>query len=371
MKKRILVLGCTGSIGSQTLDIARNMRSEFEVCGVAAGTSAEKVSQLCAEFGCDGTVFERDGIDGIRKLIQNCGADIAVNGIAGAAGLEPSALVLENGTDLALANKETVVMAWPVIQKLAEKNGSRIIPVDSEHSALFSLLQKIGKEQASELILTASGGPFREFPDSRLETVTVQDALAHPTWSMGPKITVDSATLANKGLEVIEACRLFDVPAEKVKVVVHPQSLIHSLVRTADGMMYAQISCPDMRHPILSALTWPECRKSFLEPFDLASCGGMTFFPPRLGSFPLLKAAFSCAEKGGSYAVAFNAANEVAVHAFLKEQCRFTDIADIVLKTLEHGWSALPCTLEDVHEADEAARNEAQKHLPCRAGGRA
>lgn len=369
MKKNILVLGCTGSIGSQTLDIARNMSSDFAVCGVAAGKNAAAVSQLCAEFGCEGTVFERDGIDGIRRLIQNSGADIAVNGIAGAAGLEPSAIVLECGIDLALANKETVVMAWPVIQQLSKKNGARIVPVDSEHSALFSLLEKIGAEQARELILTASGGPFREFSDSQLAAVTVQDALKHPTWAMGPKITVDSATLANKGLEVIEACRLFSVPAERVNVVIHPQSLIHSLVRTADGMMYAQISRPDMRHPILNALTWPECRESFLEPFDLASCSGMTFFPPRFSSFPLLRSAFSCAEKDGSYPIAFNAANEIAVHAFLKEQCGFLDIADIVLQTLEHDWSDVPRTLAEVHEADLAARTEAEKLLH-RAGGR-
>lgn len=177
------------------------------------------------------------------------------------------------------------------------KNGARIIPVDSEHSAIFNLVQKIGSKNISEIIITASGGPFRNLSDEELKTVSIEDALKHPTWSMGPKITIDSASLANKGLEVIEACRLFDFPPEKVSVVVHPQSLIHSLVRTKDGMLYAQISNPDMRHPIFGALVWPELSENYLEKFDLASCKEMTFSAPRFDSFPLLKAAFSCAKK--------------------------------------------------------------------------
>lgn len=363
MKKRILVLGCTGSIGSQTLDICRNMSDKFKVCGISAGSSESKVKELCKEFNCPGTVFSKDGIEGIKKLIKSTDADIAVNGIAGAAGLEPSVLVLKNGIDLALANKETVVMAWPVVKEIAKKHNARILPVDSEHSAIFNLTQKIGIENISEIVITASGGPFRELSDEQLQNVTVEDALKHPTWNMGRKITIDSASLANKGLEVIEAVRLFDFPSEKVKVVVHPQSLIHSLVRTNDGVLYAQISDPDMRHPIYSALVWPEFSKTYLKPFDLAECGQMTFFPPRTESFPLLKLAYDCAEKGNAYTIAFNAANEIAAAAFLEKKCSFTQIAKIVKNTLKEDWSSKPDTLEKIYEADKKAREIALKEL--------
>lgn len=366
--KKVLVLGCTGSIGSQALDICRNMNDEFQVCGVAAGKNEDAVAALCREFNCPGTVFSRDGIDGIKQLVSSCGADIAVNGIAGAAGLEPSVIVLEQGIDLALANKETVVMAWHVVKDLAKKNNCHIIPVDSEHSAIFNLTQKIGTENISEIVITASGGPFRQLTDEELTTVTVEDALKHPTWNMGPKITIDSASLANKGLEVIEAVRLFDFSPDKVKVVVHPQSLIHSLVRTRDGVLYAQISNPDMRHPIYGALVWPDYKENYLEPFDLSTCGEMTFFPPRLKSFPLLSLAYECAKKSNSYTIAFNAANEVAVAAFLSKKCSFVQIGEIVSKTLNSDWSMMPDTLEKVYDADKKARFIAEKYLAEIAG---
>ncbi len=369
MKKKVLVLGCTGSIGKQTIDIARNMSDRFEICGVAAGKNENEVSKLCNEFNCKGTTFSREGIEGIEKLIKNSNADIVVNGIAGAAGLKPSELVLQNGIDLALANKETVVMAWHLIKKLAIKNNSAIIPVDSEHSAVFNLVEKIGSKNISEIVITASGGPFKNLPDDKLKDVTLEDALKHPTWSMGPKITIDSATLANKGLEVIEACRLFDCPTEKIKVVVHPQSLIHSLVRTNDGMLYAQISNPDMRHPIFGALVWPENEENYLEKFDLTTCKEMTFSAPRFDSFPLLKAAFECAKKNASYTIAFNAANEIAVHAFLEMKCNFIDISKIVLNTLQRDWSAIPTSLDDVYKIDEQVRQEAKRQLEIVKGG--
>lgn len=366
--KKLFVLGCTGSIGSQTLDIARNMRDDFTVVGITAGHRRDELEKLCAEFGCPGSLYEDEGIEGIRKLAESCGADIAVNGIAGAAGLEPSAIALEAGMDLALANKETVVMAWPLIQALAKKTGRSIIPVDSEHSAVFNLIQQSGKNNVAEIIITASGGPFREYTDEQLKSVTVEQALHHPTWNMGPKITIDSATLANKGLEVIEACRLFDMPTERVKVVVHPQSLIHSLVRTRDGMLYAQISNPDMRHPILGALTWPENRENYLEKFDLAG-HTMTFFPPRLDSFPMLRLAYFCAKAGKSYTIAFNAANEVAVAAFIAKKCAFMDIPRIVAGCLEADWSAEPESLAEVFETDQKARNKADELFVKISGG--
>ena len=362
MKKRILVLGCTGSIGSQALDIVSHMSDRFTVCGLAAGSSKEKLDSLCKQFNCKGTLFSEDGIDGIKNLVATCGADIVVNGIAGSAGLEPSIIVLQNGIDLALANKETVVMAWPLVNKLAQEKNAHIIPVDSEHSAIFNLVQKMGTDNISELVITASGGPFRNYTKEQLEAVTVEQALVHPTWNMGQKITVDSATLANKGLEVIEACRLFNFTPDKVKVVVHPQSLIHSLVRTKDGMLYAQISNPDMRHPIFGALVWPEYVSNYLEPFDLAG-HEMTFFPPRMDDFPLLSYAFMCAEKGNSYTIAFNAANEVAVHAFLERKCSFMRIAACVKTVLQSDWSKVPDTLDAVLEADKKARDLAQAYL--------
>ena len=354
MKKRVLVLGCTGSIGKQTLDICRNMKDSFEVCGLSCGSKKEELLKLCSEFGCKGSLFAEEGTEGLKKLIETSNADIAVNGIAGSAGLEPSVLVLENGIDLALANKETVVMAWPLIKEIALKSKARIIPVDSEHSAIFNLTQKIGTENISQLVITASGGPFKNYSSEELKNVTVEQALNHPTWSMGPKITVDSASLANKGLEVIEAVRLFNFEPSKVKVVVHPQSLVHSLVRTKDGVLYAQISNPDMRHPIYGALVWPEYRESYLEEFDL--CGSeMTFFPPRFDDFPMLKLAYECAEKGNSYTIAFNASNEIAVSRFLKHECTFPQISECTLKVMQKDWSMIPDSLEKVYEADKKA----------------
>ncbi len=366
--KKILVLGCTGSIGSQTLDIIRHQKEDFCVAGLSAGHNEAGLAVLCAEFHCNGTLFARDGIAGIKALIESCGADMAVNGIAGAAGLEPSVLVLQQGMDLALANKETVVMAWPVVKAIAEKHHAHIIPVDSEHSAIFSLIQQCGAANIQELVITASGGPFRTYSDEQLRQVTVAQALQHPTWNMGKKITIDSASLANKGLEVIEATRLFDMPPERVKVVVHPQSLIHSLVRTNDGMLYAQISNPDMRHPIISALSWPKNEQNYLEPFELAG-HEMSFYPPRLSSFPLLQYAYDCAAKGACYTIAFNAANEVAVQAFLEKRCSFPSLATIVHETLQGDWSTPADSLEKIWDADAKARNKAASLLVFSSGG--
>ena len=366
--KKMLVLGCTGSIGSQSLDIARHMRDDFKVVGLTAGHDRQALSRLCAEFGCRGSLFADEGTEGLRRLVGSCGADIAVNGIAGAAGLRPSAIVLEAGMDLALANKETVVMAWPLVEALAGRHGGAIIPVDSEHSAVFNLLRQAGKENVAQIVITASGGPFREYSDEQLKAVTVEQALRHPTWSMGRKITIDSATLANKGLEVIEACRLFRMPADRVKVVVHPQSLVHSLVRTRDGMLYAQVSNPDMRRPILGALTWPENRENYLDEFDLSG-QEMSFYPPRPESFPMLPLAYRCAEAGNSYPIAFNAANEVAVAAFLDGRCAFTDIPRIVGGCLEADWSAAPDSLGAVLEMDALARNKAEEEFVKLLGG--
>ncbi|MGI5172007.1 1-deoxy-D-xylulose-5-phosphate reductoisomerase [Treponema sp. OMZ 840] len=384
MKKKVLVLGCTGSIGTSTLDIIRSFPDRFEVCGLSAHRNEKKLKEAAAEFGCkntaltgteaeaDNTAVHRDlsaaaaSNEKIAKLIEKSGADIAVNGIAGAAGLMPSVLCLKNGIDLALANKETIVMAGHLIEDFAKKNGRRLIPVDSEHSALFALIERFGKKHIDSLILTASGGPFRTWTRDKIEKAQPEDALKHPTWNMGQKISIDSASLANKGLEVIEACRLFDMEPEKVKVTVHPQSLVHSLIETVDGDLYAQISEPDMKRPIISALTYPEMIENNLKKLDLFSALGnpdgnaegvtMSFFPARFDDFPLLGAAYKAQKRGASYTIAYNAANEVAVSLFLEKKLSFTGIAETVLDVLSKDWSGETQTFEDVFETDKKVR---------------
>ncbi len=365
MKKKILVLGCTGSIGSSTLDIVRRFPDLFSVCGLTAHTHKTELEKLCKEFSCTNAAVAGNSSDEIRCVIEKSNADIAVNGIAGSAGLMPSVWCLQNNINLALANKETVVMAGPLIKELASAKGRSVIPVDSEHSALFFLIERFGKERVSSLILTASGGPFRTLSADKLASVTLEDALKHPTWNMGKKISIDSATLANKGLEVIEACRLFDMPPEKVKVAVHPQSLVHSLIQTVDGDLYAQISEPDMRRPILSALTWPEAIENDLKKLDLTSAIGgddgicMSFFPPRFKDFPLLGCAYEAQKAGGAYTIAYNAANEVAVEFFLQRKIGFTAIQNTVAAVLDKDWSQEPENFEAVFILDTKAREAA------------
>lgn len=368
--KKILVLGCTGSIGSSTLDIIENEKEMFICCGLTAHSKKDELSALSKKFQCPSLLTNNADEKDYKNFISSCKPDIVVNGIAGSPGLLPSKVTLELGIDLALANKETVVMAYPLVKALSEKNGAKIIPVDSEHSAIFSLINQCGKENSDRILITASGGPFRNFTKEQLENVTLEMALNHPTWKMGPKITIDSSTLANKGLEVIEASYLFDKAADKIDVVVHPQSIIHSMVRTNDGMIYAQASDPDMKHPIISALTYPENVKNYLKAFDLFD-KELTFFRPRMDDFPLLKYAFQCVEKKGSYPLVFNAANEVAVHAFLDGKIRYTEIGGITEKTLQNDWSETPETFERVFELDKKARSIAESFITKIVGDRA
>lgn len=359
--KKVLVLGCTGSIGTSTLDIINNMPEDFSVCGLQAHSNKDKLSKLAADYKCPSLLSSEDNsAEAFQKLIDQSKPDIVVNGIAGAAGLLPSKTVLENGIDLALANKETIVMAGPLIKELARDKGAQLLPVDSEHSAIFNLTQRIGKQNIKKIVITASGGPFRTYTKEQLENVTLEQALKHPTWNMGKKITIDSSTLANKGLEVIEAAFLFDVTADQIEVVVHPQSLIHSLVRTNDGELYAQISEPDMKHPILGALNWPENKECYMEEFDLFD-KTMTFFRPRMNDFPLLSYAFECVKFGKCYPIAFNAANEVAVHAFIDGKITYPAIARIVRAVLDRGWNTWLDSFETVYEADKKAREYASE----------
>lgn len=360
--KDILVLGATGSIGKSTLDLARRHKDRFRVVGIQAHSQKEKLDSLAAEFHCRATLSSLEGEEGIARLLDAAKPQIVVNGIAGSAGLLPSRMVLERGIDLALANKESVVMAWNLVNEAARKSGAKIIPVDSEHSAIFNLAAFCGCERIAEIILTASGGSFRNFSEEQLANATLADALKHPTWNMGKKITVDSATLANKGLEVIEACRLFDMPGERVGVVVHPESLVHSLVRTTDGILYAQISEPDMRHPIMGALCFPEYVDSGLEKFSLAG-HNMSFMQPRRKEFPLLDAAYSAVKKGPLYTIAFNAADEVAANAFIEGKIKFLQIAQVVQGTLEKDWSGSLSDWDDVFQCDKSARAAAEGML--------
>lgn len=363
-QKRIIVLGATGSIGTSTLDVVRHDPERFKVVGLSANRSREALLALAGEFAVSRPVLSGEtGEQDLLSMIRETDADIVVNGISGASGLQPSKAALESGKDLALANKETIVMAGHLVRSLARANGMNIIPVDSEHSAVFSLVNAFGPESVSEIILTASGGPFRTWDSDRIMKATPGDALRHPTWSMGSKITIDSASLANKGLEVIEAVRLFDVDVERVKVVVHPQSLVHSFVRTRDGVLYAQVSDPDMRHPIVSALLWPENEPNYLSPMTFDTAVAMEFEPPRYRDFPMLSLAYRCAALSGKYTIAFNAANEIAVAAFIEGSILFGEMSRLVADVLDRDWSGEPSGFEEVIEADGRARSLARNIL--------
>ena len=359
--KNILILGCTGSIGTSALNIAREFPDRFNVVGLTAHKSKERLQELSKEFGNVPTCLTGvDSEEALERLINTCGADIVVNGIAGSPGLMPSVFVLRAGIDLALANKETIVMAGPLIARLAREHNCRILPVDSEHSAVFTLMEKFGSDSIGQIVLTASGGPFREKKSEDLPFMRPADALKHPTWDMGTKITIDSASLANKGLEVIEACRLFNISPDRVKVTVHPQSLVHSLIRTRDGVLYAQISPPDMRHPILTALTWPDFVPSSLEEWDITAGGTLNFYPPRMNDFPMLPLAYKSLSMA-SGPIAYNAANEIAVEAFLNGKIAFTQIAYVTDRILAMDWNKEPVTIDDVFLFDNKARQQAKK----------
>lgn len=377
MKKRIIVLGCTGSIGKSTLELVREFPELFEVVGLQAHTNEKELLDLGNEFSCTqlcltGKNIGADvlnsriiyyGKSSINNLIKYTEADIVVNGISGAEGLIPSVTTLKSGKNLALANKETMVMAGSIIKKIAKENNVKILPVDSEHSAIFSLIEKCGIENIANITITASGGAFKNFSKDELENATLEQALQHPTWNMGPKITIDSATLANKGLEVIEANQLFDLPAEKINVVIHPQSLVHSFVQTNDGDLYAQISKPDMRHPILTALTYPDVIENSLDKIDFTKPFQMEFLPPRFDDFPMLNLAYDVLKKGGSYPIVYNAVNEIAVGAFRNKQIKFTEIAKLVEKTMALDWSKNCTEIDEVVQIDYQARNNALQIL--------
>ncbi len=355
--RRIALLGATGSIGRQAIEVVER-NPELELCALAAGST--DLDALAAEHGVELTQVGGD----LTELLDAAEPDIVLNAVVGFAGVRATLWALERGVTLALANKESLVAAGELALTAKERGGGLLLPVDSEHSALFQCLE--GREPGSvdSLVLTASGGPFRGRSRAELATVGVEDALAHPTWSMGPKITVDSATLANKGLELIEAHFLFGVPYDRIEVVVHPSSVVHSLVRFRDGAALAHLGYPDMTVPISYALTFPERAATDVPQLDLASGLTLEFSPPDLETFPLLELARRAGEAGGTFPCAFNAANEVAVAAFLEGRLPFVGIAEVVEETLAAADGAPARDLGELVEADTAARRLAERGVP-------
>ncbi|MCL2145411.1 MAG: 1-deoxy-D-xylulose-5-phosphate reductoisomerase, partial [Endomicrobia bacterium] len=295
------------------------------------------------------------GHSGLRRLVEMPQADMIISAVVGAAGLKPVVKAIENGKDIAIANKEALVMAGKEIMRLADKKKVSVLPVDSEHSAIFQCCAGEKKSQIKKIILTASGGPFYKY-DKNFEEITVEQSLDHPTWKMGKKITIDSATLMNKGLEAIEASVLFDMPIEKIEIVIHPQSIVHSMVEYVDGSVIAQLSNPDMKLPIQYALTYPERTKGNIKPLDLAKAGKLEFYEPDFKKFPCLKLAYSAAKKGGTFPAVMSAANEAAVTAFLNKDIKFTDIAKIVEKTMNAHKVKKTQKIDDFVEADAWAK---------------
>jgi 1-deoxy-D-xylulose-5-phosphate reductoisomerase len=349
--KRVAVLGATGSIGRQALEV---IEAEPTLELVAASSGSQPIEGLAPLTQVGGEPTE---------LLERTAPDVVLNAIVGFAGVHATLWALEHGIDLALANKESLVAAGELALAARDRGGGRLLPVDSEHSAVLQCLEGREAQTVHSIVLTASGGPFRGRNRSELEDVTPDDALAHPTWQMGPKITVDSATLANKGLEVIEAHFLFGFPYDRIEVAVQPTSVVHALVRFRDGAALAHLGYPDMRVPISYALTYPERAAVEVDPLDLASGLTLQFEPVDAEAFPLLGLGRRAGEQGGTYPCAFNAANEVAVAAFLEGRLSFLGIADVVEETLEQGDGAPAGNTDELIEADADARRIAERGM--------
>jgi 1-deoxy-D-xylulose-5-phosphate reductoisomerase len=382
-RKRLLILGSTGSIGTQALDVCARSE-ELEIVGLSAERSWEALVEQARAYGVQRIALSDEhaaarageawtggrvlaGAEGLVALVVESGADLVLNALVGSAGLGPTVATLGEGIDLALANKESLVVGGELVTALAEATGARIVPVDSEHSALHQLLAGLPPGAAERLTITASGGPFRGRAREQLREVTVAQALAHPTWAMGGKITIDSATLMNKGLELMEAHHLFAIPYERIDVVVHPQSLVHGLVQLADGAMLAHLGPHDMRIAIAYALHGGESVELPIEPLDLAAVGRLDFEPVDLDAFPCLRLAGEAARAGGTAPCVLNAANEVAVYAFLDGRLRFLEIAEVIERTLGELGSEPVRSFESLYEADRLAR-ELAGGMVARAG---
>lgn len=379
--KNIALLGSTGSIGVNVLNVVRQFPEKYSIVSLAAGRNVELLANQCIEFKPELiSVFDEEhaarlkellpqqfhnaicyGVEGNKLVASVESAHITVSAIVGAAGLLPTLEAIYAGKDIGLANKETLVMAGRLVMDAVQKNGVKLLPVDSEHSAIFQALEGGRRDDLAKIILTASGGPFRTKTIEELQQVTKEQALNHPNWSMGRKISIDSATLMNKGLEVIEAKWLFDVSVENIEVVVHPQSIVHSLVEYQDGSVLAQLGIPDMRIPIAYALSYPERLPLQLNRLSLSQCANLEFVDPDYTRFPSLGLAFQALRDGGVLPAVLNAANEVAVDAFLEERISFLQISETVAKTMEQVHEGSDIELEEILEADLKARKVAEE----------
>ncbi len=379
--KNLIVLGSTGSIGTQSLEVAR--RQGYRVTGLVAGGNIDLLEAQAREFKpysvavfneekardlkiklADTDIKVLSGSDGVLQVAGSKG-DIVLNSIVGIAGLKPTLAAISEGKDIALANKETLVTGGEIVNREARKRGIKILPVDSEHSAIFQALQGAPEGSLKKILLTASGGPFYGKKRKDLENVTVKDALNHPNWSMGAKITIDSATLMNKGLEVIEAVHLFGISARNIEVLVHRQSIVHSGVELSDGAVIAQLGTPDMRLPIQYALTYPERSDCCFEHLSLSDIGTLTFTRPDTETFRCLPLCIKAIGEGGLKPTAVNGANEEAVRLFLEGKCKFLQIADLVEEALQSVKNKKDFSLEDIFEADKTAREIVRKNLNC------
>lgn len=380
--KAITLLGSTGSIGTQTLDIVTQYPEQFRIVGLAAGKNVTMLAQQIRQFlpeivairdedslpELKAAIADLDiqpillaGEAGVVEVARYGKAEAVVTGIVGCAGLLPTIAAIEAGKDIALANKETLIAGGPVVNPLIEKHGVKLLPADSEHSAIFQCLQGVPKGGLRRIILTASGGAFRDWPVEKLSTVKVADALKHPNWSMGRKITVDSATLMNKGLEVIEAHYLFGMDYNGIDIVIHPQSIIHSLIELQDTSVLAQLGWPDMRLPLLYALSWPERIYTDWEPLNLVKSGDLTFREPDHQKYPCMQLAYAAGRAGGSMPAVLNAANEEAVALFLDEKIEFLDIPKLIEKVCDKHQkdNCENPSLDDIIAADKWGRQEA------------
>jgi len=379
-RKRVVVLGATGSIGESALKVARDIPERMEIVGLAANSNAQKLAEAANEIRPESVCLVDEtkidilgkalnyqprifmGEEGLREIACLTNAEMVLVAIVGTGGLRPALAAIEAGKDLAVASKEILVMAGEIVMREARENGVRVLPVDSEHNAIFQCLDGRSSE-VRRIILTASGGPFRETPANEFINLTAEQALKHPTWNMGPKITIDSATLFNKGLEMIEAHWLFGVEMKHVEVVIHPQSIVHSMVEFADGSTLAQLSYSDMCFPIQYAVTWPDRVPNTLPPLDFGKLSKLEFFTPRYDDFPALNLARCAGETGGTLPAVMNAANEIAVAAFLDRQVPFTRIWQTVQEVMDQHTSVAHSDLDEILRADQWARAEAAKML--------
>ena len=377
--RTVALLGSTGSIGTQAVEVARGL-DDVSVIALAAASNGQLMAEQARLLGVKvaalsdpdaarkhAPLFEEIGVkllvgpEGVLEIAASAECDLVLNAIVGSAGLDATLAVLQRGADLALANKESLVAGGRLVTDTARSTGAAIVPVDSEHSAIYQCLLGEDKRDLRRIILTASGGPFRERPPGSLDEVTVEETLAHPTWNMGPKVTVDSATLVNKGLEVIEAHHLFDVDMDRIDVVIHPQSVVHSMVEMVDGSVLAHMGVPDMRIPVQYAMTRPRRAPSPAESLSLASYGELTFFEVDGDRWPALGLAYEAARRGGTCPAAMNAANEEAVAAFLERRIGFTRISEVVGETVERHERLQGASLDEIREAEARARSLARE----------